>query len=294
MPNQSRANREGRKLLVDASRADGRRKGGSSVKSGKQTPRVWWQDALIGAILGLLITIAGQQIGLQSVPILRGVHPLPFGAAIGAFLGISKIRAALWGAAGLVSVIILVVAYTPLVPPLIRSYVRKDALRPVQAVVVLSSDVQEDGEMTDAAQIRILRGYEVLQEGLAKELVITRLPRPKKSSLEAVQQQMRRLRMDFPIHETGDVRNTRDEALEVAYLAQKQGWDEVILVSDGSHLKRAGAAFEKAGLKVLCSPCPERYYDLRTLNEPDERLIAFREWLWEAIGYQVYKFRGWL
>jgi uncharacterized SAM-binding protein YcdF (DUF218 family) len=126
-------------------------------------------------------------------------------------------------------------------------------------------------------------------------MLLTRLPPPKPSALGAVRAQMARLRLEYPVEEVeGVVRNTRDEALGVSRLARERGWREVILVSDASHLRRAGAVFEKAGLRALCTPCPERNYDLTTLNDPGERLHAFQQWLWETIGYEVYRLRGWI
>ena len=52
--------------------------------------------------------------------------------------------------------------------------------------------------------------------------------------------------------------------------------------------------FEKAGLRVLCSPCREQEYDISSLNSLNTRLRAFRDWAHEAIGYRIYRWRGWL
>jgi uncharacterized SAM-binding protein YcdF (DUF218 family) len=68
----------------------------------------------------------------------------------------------------------------------------------------------------------------------------------------------------------------------------------VILVTQPWHMRRAAGVFEKAGLKVICTPCVEGHYDLTNLDSPSPRLLAFRDWAHEAIGYQVYRLRGWL
>ena len=59
-------------------------------------------------------------------------------------------------------------------------------------------------------------------------------------------------------------------------------------------MRRAAGVFEKAGLQVLCSPCMEGQYDLSDLRTLSSRLTAFRDWAHEAIGFQVYLWRGWL
>jgi uncharacterized SAM-binding protein YcdF (DUF218 family) len=106
--------------------------------------------------------------------------------------------------------------------------------------------------------------------------------------------QMRAFRLDYPIDEVGPVLNTHDEALAVARLAHQRGWQRVLLVSDPLHMRRAAAVFTHAGLPVSCSPCGGGEYDLRSLQGPGDRLAAFRDWVKEWIGCQVYHRRGWM
>jgi uncharacterized SAM-binding protein YcdF (DUF218 family) len=88
--------------------------------------------------------------------------------------------------------------------------------------------------------------------------------------------------------------NTHDEALAVAKLVHQRGWDRIILVTDSWHMRRAAAVFQKAGVKVICSPCQERLYDLEKLEDPQDRLEAFRDWLHEEVGFEWYRLRGWI
>lgn len=295
MPSQRKVNQEARSILLNAQHREGR--GVKLPRSGKSRSKgqpVTWRDTVMGVILTVLTVYALQRVGLGTIPLFRGDHALGVGAVLGLLLGLSRVRNLLWVVSGVVVASLLVVSYTPVVKPLIRQCVRRDPLRPVEAVVVLGSDIWPDGQMTQAAQIRLLRGYEVIRSGYARRMVVTRLYPPKQSYLPALRAQMERLELAFPIDEEGPVWNTHDEALKVSALAKERGWKEVILVSDASHLRRAGAVFEKNGLKVICSPSADREYDLENLNTPGERLDAFRDWLWESIGYQIYRFRGWI
>lgn len=95
-------------------------------------------------------------------------------------------------------------------------------------------------------------------------------------------------------------RNTADEAREVAALASKQRWKQILLVSSGFHLRRAEATFRKAGvgqvIPVGCDlrgifpgdPNPDR---IRLPNTESATLLKM--WLHEQVGWWYYGFRGW-
>src|ERR1043165_4182405 len=99
---------------------------------------------------------------------------------------------------------------------------------------------------------------------------------------------MANLGIQTPLTETPFVRNTHDEALEVAKIAKERGWRDVILVTHPQHMRRAAAVFEKTGLHVIASPCVEWRYNLSDLNNMPSRITALREWLHEEVGILVY------
>jgi uncharacterized SAM-binding protein YcdF (DUF218 family) len=242
----------------------------------------------------MLLWIGARELGVRAIPFLRTSHFILAAGALGALLGSTRARGALWIAAGAACLALLVVGYTPLVPTLVHAWVRSDPLQPAEAVVALSSEVFSDGSLDDHAQHRVLHAYELLATGAARRLVLTRIAMPRRSPVPAVRRQMQALHLDFPIDEVGPVVNTHDEALAVARLARRRGWTRVILVSDPLHLRRAAAVFTHAGLTVTCSPCAGGSYDLKALDGPGDRLAAFRDWLKEWIGCQIYHRRGWM
>ncbi|HEU4754968.1 MAG TPA: hypothetical protein VFU47_17810, partial [Armatimonadota bacterium] len=224
MPSQKRVNQKGREVLVSAQRkASGGKKKPAGSSRGPWWERVYWPGAAQGLVLGVVIYAAGSLVLPQLVPVLRGNHPLPVAALLGAVVGGSRLRPLLWAWAGAVCALLLVVGYTSLVGPAVRSLVRSDRLQPTEAVVVLSSDIEPSGALTALAQARLLRGYELLQEGYARRLVVTRLPPPKKSYVPVVTRQMRNLGLDYLIEETEVVGNTYDEALAVKRLMAHRG-----------------------------------------------------------------------
>lgn len=267
----------------------------SSAPGAGVDPAVLWQRAACGFILGFLLWPPAQDLGVQVIPILRGRSDMLFLCGLfGAAVAVTRFRRLLWVAGGTLILTLLFIAYSPVLPPLVRSLVRKDVLQPVEAVVVLSSDIRKNGDLTTAAQGRLLRGYELVHQGMGKRLIVTRLQPPKLPYLPTVQRQMDMLGLSFPVEEVGPVTNTHDEALIIGKLAKERGWSRVILVSDSTHMRRASAVFRKAGVDVLCAPCAERDYDPYDLTSPGERRRAFGDWLWETLGYYIYQRNGWI
>jgi uncharacterized SAM-binding protein YcdF (DUF218 family) len=256
--------------------------------------RTAWRGAIAGMILGMLIWISARELGVQAIPILRSSHLILAAALAGGALGATPARGLLWAAAAASCLALLLIGYTPFVPTATHAWLKSDPVQPCDAVVSLSSEVYTDGSLDDGAQRRVLHAYELLAAHAAPRLVITRLPPPWRSGLPSIRQQMRAFRLDCPCDEVGPVLNTHDEALAVARLAREHGWKRVLLVTDPLHMRRAGAVFDHAGLPVCCSPCASGEYNLRSLQGPGDRLAAFRDWVKEWIGCQVYHRRGWM
>jgi uncharacterized SAM-binding protein YcdF (DUF218 family) len=253
-----------------------------------------WREVESGLVLGTLV-------GLGALQLIRGVLPIvgtdalvPVVGLLGATLGATRGRRVLWAAGVVVVAALAIVGGTPLVDHLIRGLNRSNPLEPAPAVVVLAATLQKDRELSDASQARLVHGYELLSQGYAQTLVLTRLAWRPGSYRPTVERQMHQLGLHHPIEEVGPVSNTHDEAVAVARLARERGWSHVLLVSHPSHLRRAAGVFKKAGLPVRCSPCVEGAYDTGNLGSMSARLSAFRDWAHEVIGYRVYRLRGWI
>jgi uncharacterized SAM-binding protein YcdF (DUF218 family) len=295
----------GREVLLNARRrsgsqspkkpSPGKRSGaGRSAASG--TASSFLGKAASGGVLGVLTWLIANQLGAATLPLPGGFHLFTVALLAGVVLGVTRLRGLLWVAAGGLCLLFLAVAHTPYIKAPTKALVRVDRLRPADAVVVLSSSVRKSGEMDTAFQVRVLHGYEVVRQGYAPRLVLTRLDRriSKHSTVPEVRKQLEMLRMDFPIDEVGPVGNTYDEAVKVAELVRARGWKRVILVSDPTHMRRAGATFAHAGVSVLHSPCRNPNYDLTHMEGSRDRLLGFQDWFHETIGYWEYRRRGWL
>ena len=252
-----------------------------------------YQHIGTGLILGASLGLALNALYFDSL-VHAGVYFIPLAALFGAAIALTRLRKLLWLMNALALIALAIIAYTPLMPHLMRGLQRSDPPGQAPAVVVLSNVVYRDGTLNSVFHDRVLHALEILQQGQAGTLVLTRPGGPIPEPNTAIRTEMRSLRIDFPVEEVGPVATTHDEAIAVAALARQHGWDHIILVTQSWHMRRAAAVFEKAGVNVICSPCPERSYDLQALARPGDRLHAFGDWMHETIGYQFYRWRNWV
>jgi uncharacterized SAM-binding protein YcdF (DUF218 family) len=194
----------------------------------------------------------------------------------------------------LVALLWAAVTWTPLVARLAEGLVRRDALRPADAVFVFASRIQADGEPTTDAMSRLLKGLELVADGRAPRLVVSELRPPYRRYLPTARDWSRRFAGGAEVLAVGPIVNTRDEAVALARLCRERGWRRVIAVTSPVHTRRAAATLEKEGLEVISAPSVETRYDLETLDLPGERRRAFGSVAHERIGLVVYGRRGWI
>jgi uncharacterized SAM-binding protein YcdF (DUF218 family) len=263
--------------------------------SGASRQREWGRRLVQGFILGALLGLAIGQLNLDAL--VGGLEDdLLIPGMIGAAINVTRGGRLLWWGAGLALSMLLIVSFTPLVAYLVRPLAQADAVTD-EPIVILGSDVPAGGDgISSSGQQRALWAFSRLVAGRGDGAVIV-LTRPAEGGerwVESVRRQMESLSIRASTYVVGPVTNTHDEAVAVRKLSVERGWDRVTLVTDPIHMKRATATFEKAGLRVTRSPCMERRFDLTTLGTPGDRLKAFRSWFHEAVGYRVYRARGWI
>jgi uncharacterized SAM-binding protein YcdF (DUF218 family) len=250
-------------------------------------PRTW-RPSWIGLALGGAAGLLARDLALDSFASFW----VPAGL-LAAGLWPTRLRPVVAVAAAAVAALWLAVAFTPVSARLARGLVRRDRVVPADAILVLGSRLQADGEVTAADLSRLVHALELGAQGLGPRLVVTE-PAPAKTRLEAARRAIAALGLQVDVVSAGPARTTREEAAAVAALCRAQGWHRLIVVTSPLHSRRACAAVEHEGLQVSCSPAAETEYDLETLDRPVERLAAFRAVLHERVGTWVYARRGWL
>ena len=245
---------------------------------------------MVGGAAGLV----AQSLGLESAVSYWGPRAPAIAAiaVLAALLWATRLRDLVAFASGALGLLWLLVAFTPLTSWMAEGLVRRDALGEADAVVVLASNIQKDGELTAVAMSRLVHGLELLADQRAPRLVLTEMHPPARSYREPARALMGSLRVPGELVAVGPVLNTRDEAQAVARLFAERGWKSLILVTSPTHTRRAALAFERQGLRVMASPAVETLFDLETLDTADDRLRAFGHLLHERLGLWLYAFRG--
>jgi uncharacterized SAM-binding protein YcdF (DUF218 family) len=256
-----------------------------------------WRPSGVGLGLGLLFGLLARDLELRSfISYWQDVHAFVLIAAIGgALLWNTRARLALQAGLCVFGLAWLLVAFTPLAARLAEGLVRRDALQPADAVFVLASKIQRDGELTGTAMTRLLHGLELVGEGRAPRLILSELWPPSRSYSASARAILEHMQLKREVLTVGPpIEGTRDEARLVAQLCREHGWTRLIVVTSPVHSRRAAAAFEREGLVVLSSPCVETRYDLENLPDAGDRLMAFGSIMHERIGLWVYRRRGWI
>jgi uncharacterized SAM-binding protein YcdF (DUF218 family) len=219
--------------------------------------------------------------------------------AAGGLLGLSRLRLIPPFFAVGCGTILLLVGQTRLIEAPARRLVRRDTLpsAPVGAVVVLSGSLTPTGLLQRSAADRLLEGLQLLHAGVARRLVLSRVqatgPGGLRLNSDSDQQWFLRLLTPEPRVDILSAASTREEAEATAALARREGWQQIVVVTSPLHSRRACATFEAVGLRVVCRPCPDREYGLERMT-PGERIRAFRDWVYETVGWVSYRRRGWV
>jgi uncharacterized SAM-binding protein YcdF (DUF218 family) len=262
-----------------------------------------WESLLIacfGATCALLMwLIFGALTGLGKLS--SWIFPVAvIIALIGAVVGLTRAAIALWTLTALSVVAFCVVAMTPFVTSILptSALVRRDNLpaNRLDAVIVLSGGITPDGLLMPEPLDRLLTGLELMRDGVAPVLVVTEPQRSRNGVTAAADQARLRalVARPFAMLTVDSVHTTHDEAVNSWRLLQPRGALHVAVVTSPLHTRRACATFEKVGFSVTCVPAISRVYSVRIASNGAERLVLFREWLYERAAWIEYRARNWV
>lgn len=232
--------------------------------------------------------------------------------------GLWELRHRRWrsavGAAVLAGVLSILGA-TPWPARLLATLERPYAARPpaavpeTDAVVMLgglASPSPHDilGFEVDGAADRLLTAVEAVRQRRGRVLVLGGgvnpfVPNPGEGEL------LRRVLTQWnvvpvPVELLGLCANTRDEAERTRKLAEVRGWRRITLVTSASHMRRAEATFRRVGLEVVPLACD--FEALASLQGGSPNYLVpglkgfefLQRYLYEQVGWWVYRWRGWL
>jgi uncharacterized SAM-binding protein YcdF (DUF218 family) len=216
-------------------------------------------------------------------------------ALVGAVLWNTRLRPILLIGGGILALICIAVAYTPLVSAVARPLIRRDSIPArVDAIAVLSAGFTPDGMMRRETLERLMSGLALARRGLAPVMLVS-MERANRGSDSADLQSVISLGGEGTRTILVDsVTTTRTEALRMRSIALANGWQTLAVVTSPLHTRRACATFEAVGFRVVCVPATVRESGLIPGSIAEDRLRDFRSWLYETFATDSYRRRGWI
>jgi uncharacterized SAM-binding protein YcdF (DUF218 family) len=205
----------------------------------------------------------------------------------------------MWLTTGLTALTLLLVLFTPLVERPVRSLLRADSpgVR-ADAVVVYSGSMTDGGHIGEMALSRLVSALDDAQRLGIRDVVVSEQAREVRGRIITTTDDQQRIAAllggAVVVHVVRNVHNTHDESLAFAALARTRQWSRLHAVTDPLHARRACATLEATGVSVMCAPSTPRHVSFSQLDTPGARITATRAALHEAVGYAVYRLRGWL
>ena len=253
------------------------------------------RHAIIGAIVGTLCAVAAHVLGVQQL--LRRPDLVLYipAALVGAVLGNTRLRPLLQIAGGILALICIAVAYTPLVSAIARPLIRRDSIPArVDAIAVLSAGFTPDGMMRRETLERLLSGVTLARRGLAPVMLVSMERANRGSDSADLQSVISLIGNGTRTILVDSVTTTRTEALRMKTIARANGWQTLAVVTSPLHTRRACATFEAVGFRVVCVPATVRGSGLIPGSITEDRLRDFRSWLYESFATDTYRRRGWI
>ena len=223
----------------------------------------------------------------------------------GALLAPTLLGSWLWLLLGALTTFSAIVSFTPIVRPIAQRFVRDDRSAPghatadpvLDAVIVLSGEVSDEGRVTGSTMERLISGVQNARTmkitAMALSATAPAFGDDKPSSEPDQRALVSLMAPELQLQFVHNVFSTRDEAVAFTALAKARGWHRVLLVTSPMHSRRACATFEKLGLAVECRPAVPRSHDPSRLESSESRRLVFQDVLYELSATLLYRSRGW-
>jgi uncharacterized SAM-binding protein YcdF (DUF218 family) len=203
------------------------------------------------------------------------------------FLGINLV---LW----LIFLLILLISFTPLNDYMLRPLHIAEEVRQADAIVVLGGGIDRGRFLSPQSAQRLLRGAQLYYGGWAPKILFAGGDTAQVGIPEALifAQEARKLKiLERDILVEKNAIDTREQVLEVKKIADKNKWQNLLIVTSYIQMKRALLALENLGLKVYAAPAdPYEKYAHNALV----RLQVFGQIVREYGAIIYYKVRGWI
>jgi uncharacterized SAM-binding protein YcdF (DUF218 family) len=180
-------------------------------------------------------------------------------------------------------------AFTPLPTHLYARLAMPTRIGPADAIVVLAGGgVLGDGQLSDTSRRRTALGIELYRDGRAPLLVLSGALGPGAESAARAALARTCGVADAAMLAVATGHTTHEEAATLGALLRARGIRRILLVTDGSHMRRGVRLFEAGRFEVL--PAPVRALD--EPMQPGERILLFHETVREGLALLYYEVAG--
>jgi uncharacterized SAM-binding protein YcdF (DUF218 family) len=254
---------------------------------------------LNGAVLGVVLWVMLDTLGISNMLGVSYERALVGAAIVGVLAAALKLHTVLWGSLVATTIVLLVVAFTPLMEYAAHRLIRRDVITsPVDAIAVLSGGINADGILNDESMDRLLTGLDLHERHPEARFVISRvwLEHHGQYAFSNADQDWVVHLVDRNLHvfAVDSVHSTRDEAQRMYQIARTQHWKRIALVTSPLHTHRACAAFERVGFQVNCVPSRSSDLAVIKLDTARDRIVALQLWIYEIAGWVKYRWLGWV
>lgn len=188
----------------------------------------------------------------------------------------------------------LIVLFTPCANVLSHLLVAAESLDPSDVIVVLGGGTTPDGSLSETSLRRVWYGVRLFKRGYAPLLLFSTGVTEPGSVTEAKRMAETALDMGVPpsviLLEERSTR-TAENAIEVVRILRAKQYDSVLLVTHPTHMRRASAAFRRAGVVVRPAPTDGNEVDA---GSPAGRGMLFFKVIYEYAAWTLYWWKGWV
>ncbi len=167
---------------------------------------------------------------------------------------------------------------------------------PSDCIIVLGGGVMPEGELSPVSLERTVSGAILYKKGLAPEIILSTGVSQKRPPYFSEAKVMKKTLLDLGVPEEAIIleeksSRTAENAHETAQMMRKLGYQNALLVTSTTHMRRSLLSFKKQGTRIHPAPVP---FALENDHSFTGRIRLFQAVCHEYVGILYYRLRGWV
>ena len=188
------------------------------------------------------------------------------------------------------------IGFSPISNILARGLSIPDDIVPSDCIVVLGGGVMREGDLSTTSLERMVSGAILYRKGLAPKIILSTGVSGKRPPYFSEAKVMKKTLLDLGVPEDAIVleensTRTAENASETTQMMKKLGYQNALLVTSTTHMRRSLLSFKKYGADVHPAPVPSALENDRSFTG---RIKLFQAVCHEYAGIFYYRVRGWL